>query len=110
MFLLCYTVPIQLLTLGRRLLLEKLIVAHLVKKFPAAFHTKAANGGGTLVDAVYVLPERMILRKVVTILNNDTCRVKYPNFHSNNFFLLRHYNTSRKVAGSIPDEVIGFFN
>jgi hypothetical protein len=24
--------------------------------------------------------------------------------------LLRHYNTSRKVAGSIPDEVIGFFN
>jgi hypothetical protein len=24
--------------------------------------------------------------------------------------LLRHYATSRKVAGSIPDEVIGFFN
>jgi hypothetical protein len=23
---------------------------------------------------------------------------------------LRHYATSRKVAGSIPDEVIGFFN
>jgi hypothetical protein len=23
---------------------------------------------------------------------------------------LRHYSTSRKVAGSIPDEVIGFFN
>jgi hypothetical protein len=22
----------------------------------------------------------------------------------------RHYTTSRKVAGSIPDEVIGFFN
>jgi hypothetical protein len=25
-------------------------------------------------------------------------------------YLLRHYATSRKVAGSIPDEVIGFFN
>jgi hypothetical protein len=24
--------------------------------------------------------------------------------------LLRHYATSRKVAGSIPDKVIGFFN
>jgi hypothetical protein len=23
---------------------------------------------------------------------------------------LRHYATSRKVAGSIPDEVVGFFN
>jgi hypothetical protein len=23
---------------------------------------------------------------------------------------LRHYATSRKIAGSIPDEVIGFFN
>jgi hypothetical protein len=23
---------------------------------------------------------------------------------------VRHYATSRKVAGSIPDEVIGFFN
>jgi hypothetical protein len=23
---------------------------------------------------------------------------------------LRHYDTSRKIAGSIPDEVIGFFN
>jgi hypothetical protein len=24
--------------------------------------------------------------------------------------VLRHYATSRKVAGSIPDETIGFFN
>jgi aspartate carbamoyltransferase regulatory subunit len=24
--------------------------------------------------------------------------------------LLRHYATSRKIVGSIPDEVIGFFN
>jgi hypothetical protein len=24
--------------------------------------------------------------------------------------MLRHYAASRKVAGSIPDEVIGFFN
>jgi hypothetical protein len=24
--------------------------------------------------------------------------------------ILRHYATSRKVAGSIPDKVIGFFN
>jgi hypothetical protein len=24
--------------------------------------------------------------------------------------LLRHYATSRKIAGSIPDEVTGFFN
>jgi hypothetical protein len=24
--------------------------------------------------------------------------------------VLRHYATNRKVAGSIPDEVIGFFN
>jgi hypothetical protein len=23
---------------------------------------------------------------------------------------MRHYDTSRKVTGSIPDEVIGFFN
>jgi hypothetical protein len=23
---------------------------------------------------------------------------------------LRHYATSRQIAGSIPDEVIGFFN
>jgi hypothetical protein len=34
-------------------------------------------------------------------------------FHAGIFMersLLRHYATSRKVAGSIPDEVIGFFN
>jgi hypothetical protein len=31
---------------------------------------------------------------------------------SNAFYILtfRHYTTIRKVAGSIPDEVIGFFN
>jgi hypothetical protein len=30
--------------------------------------------------------------------------------HLYGFAWLRHYATGRKVAGSIPDEVIGFFN
>jgi hypothetical protein len=39
----------------------------------------------------------------------------YPDCFFRGFISLReirvgHYATSRKVAGSIPDEVIGFFN
>jgi hypothetical protein len=34
---------------------------------------------------------------------------QYASFHGAYFFA-RHYATSRKVAGSIPDEVIGFFS
>jgi hypothetical protein len=43
------------------------------------------------------------------IRNNDTRRIKFPNFRTNNFLTSRHYATSRKITGSIP-EVIGFFN
>jgi hypothetical protein len=37
----------------------------------------------------------------------------YPTFllpRKSQYFRQRHYTTSRKVAGSIPHEVIGFFN
>jgi hypothetical protein len=34
----------------------------------------------------------------------------YTSLSFLHFLSLRHYATSRKVADSIPDEVIGFFN
>jgi hypothetical protein len=40
----------------------------------------------------------------IIVFLNITCILVYS------YQWLRHYATSRKIAGSIPDEVIGFLN
>jgi hypothetical protein len=39
-------------------------------------------------------------------------RASFPSCYSQNTAVIKHFHhsTSRKVAGSIPDEVIGFFS
>jgi hypothetical protein len=44
------------------------------------------------------------------VLNQTTALYTIPFTYTNVYSVFRHYAASRKVAGSIPDEVIGFIS
>jgi len=61
---------------------------------------------------MYLLVQGFNCSEVVHYLNNDNhiFMAKYNSWDTRSRSWLRHCATSQKVAGSIPDGVIGFFH
>jgi hypothetical protein len=76
---------------------------------------------GTFSELNQIVPDVNVVQQPAGVLVMDPRQDPHIKHRFQQFFYcyefmgargswLRHYATSRKVAGSIPDEVIGFFD
>jgi hypothetical protein len=92
---------LALVTMG--LLVLKTFIFHTCTHIRPWTHKQGCTWGQTPVDFVYVVPERLFLTKLFTVLqdvetlvpNNGACRKSFPSLHYNNFI----YNTCRQFSG-----------
>jgi hypothetical protein len=75
-------------------------------KFTARVASKARSSGHSSVDREICNQQREFRIWIPTVSLNKLQTHLYTCITET----LRHYATSRKVAGSSPDEVTGFFN
>jgi hypothetical protein len=60
------------------------------------------------LDWIHLVQNSIQWRDLVNTVNEPSASTKGKQYIKCSW--LRHYSTSRKVAGLIPDEIIGFFN